>query len=464
MKATARVQQPFYARFPTPKVAAELRRVLKARPARGVSTLLDQGLLSGSNFVIAVLLARWLNFHQYGAYTLAFEVFLLLLAVYGALVLEPMTVLGTSVYSRKFRGYLAALLRIHCVFSVLILGLAFWGARFISLVQPNSSLPQPLIGVGLASPCLFLFWMARHAFYIHLLPQKAALGAVAYCLVVLLGVLLFYKLRVVTPLAAFLMMAAGAAISAPLMLIWFKNHVPLPAGPVEAAEVVRRHWEYGRWALGSASAIWVSGAIYYPLLGGFFGLAATGAFKALMNLASPIGGAFIAISLLTLPQAPRASAEDGAAPARRTATKLLLLYIGGASLYWLAVLLSRHPLVHLLYGGKYGMVTALLPWLALGSILRIGATSQSIVLGAMQSPKMVFIAYSAACVVAVAAGVPFSRWFGISGALFAWIFSSGVALLACAFLVRHAPSLPQPAGRTSEFGLRAHQSGALLRG
>src|ERR1700691_3728197 len=47
---------------------------------KGGLAILDQGLISGSNFLIGILLARWLMPEQYGAFALAFYVFLLLSA------------------------------------------------------------------------------------------------------------------------------------------------------------------------------------------------------------------------------------------------------------------------------------------------------------------------------------------------------------------------------------------------
>src|ERR1019366_3825617 len=56
---------------------------------KGSLALLDQGLISGSNFLIGILLARWLVPEQYGAFSLAFSVFLLLSYVYHSLLSEP---------------------------------------------------------------------------------------------------------------------------------------------------------------------------------------------------------------------------------------------------------------------------------------------------------------------------------------------------------------------------------------
>ena len=199
-----------------------------------------------------------------------------------------------------------------------------------------------------------------------------------YSATVLAGVTVVYKVRSLTPLTVFLVMAAGAVVTGPPMLRWFKSHMAfLPGRRIRVREVMHQHWIYGRWALASAIVIWLSGAVYYPALGSFFSSAETGRFKALMNLGSPIGQAYVALSLLSLPYASQVHHAEGNAVVGRLVWKLTGLYLGGSILYWLIVILARGPIVQHLYGGKYTQVIALLPWVALGSVLRIGATAQA---------------------------------------------------------------------------------------
>src|SRR5271170_1290937 len=63
---------------------------------KGGLAILDQGLISGSNFLIGILLARWLMPAQYGAFALAFSVFLLLSYVYQSFLAEPQAVFSGS--------------------------------------------------------------------------------------------------------------------------------------------------------------------------------------------------------------------------------------------------------------------------------------------------------------------------------------------------------------------------------
>ena len=288
----------------------ELKLSLRKWSSRGIFAILDQGLISGSNFLVAILLARWLAPQQYGSYALAFEIFLFLAALYGSLILEPMSVFGPSVYSGNLISYLGGLLRIHCVLSFSIMAALFASAAALHTVRPSSFLPDALVGIGVATPCLLLFWLARRGFYIVFLPQKAVLGACIYSALVLAGLALLYKFRSLSPFSAFLLLATGAVATGPLMLRWLRAGLAQTTPGFPLMDIVRRHWTYGRWAVANSVVIWCSLAIYYLLLGSFFTLAEAGKFKALMNLASPIGQAFVAISLLSLPLASRAHHQD----------------------------------------------------------------------------------------------------------------------------------------------------------
>lgn len=406
----------------------------------GSLALLDQGLISGANFVVGILLARSLAPDEYGAYALAFEVFLFLTIVYAALILEPLSVFGPSVYRSSNREYLGILIRFHVVIAaVIFVGLGICACA-LEMLAPHGALALALIGVAIAAPCVLLFRLARRGFYVKLSPRQAAMGAGIYAVFVLGGLLTFYHYGLLSPLVAFLLMAGGAAVTAPVMLVRLGVSLRPRLVSSKAIEVIRRHWGYGRWALGSAVAIWFSAAIYYPLLVSLHGLAEAGALKALMNFTSPVGQAFAAMSLLSLPYAARVHHQNMSGNRRHLAAKLAVIYAGGTGLYWLIIVLFRQPIVHYLYAGKYLAITNLIPWVALGSVFRISATSQAVILRAMQSPWLVFIAYVASSVIGVVIGVPCTWAFGLRGSVYTLVISSAVALAVTSILVHRRSS------------------------
>lgn len=408
---------------------------------KGALALVDQGLISGANFIVGIVLARHLAPDQYGAYGVAFQVFLFLSVAYAALVLEPLSVFGSSVYRNSNREYLGALLRIHGVIAAFIFLGLFTCAWMLRMFSPSGDLTAALIGVGIASPCMLLFSLGRRGFYVKLSPRQAALGALGYFAIVLGGLLFAFHQGSLSPLVAFLLIAAGAGITAPMMLARLSSSLKPRHVVLRLSEVIRRHWGYGRWALGSAVAIWFSTAIYYPILGSFHGLAETGALQALMNFSSPVAQAFAAMSLLSLPYAAGIHHQKDSRGTGHLASKLALIYAGGTTLYWVLVVLFRWQIVEHLYAGRYMGIVGLIPWLALASVLRISATSQAIILRAMHAPSLVFVAYGAASVVDVVAGIPCTWAFGLWGAIFGMVLASAVALVVTLVMLRrHTPS------------------------
>ncbi len=133
---------------------------------KGMLAFIDQLLNAGSNFLVSVLLARWLSPEQYGAYALAFSIFLLLAGVHQSLLIEPMLVFGPSSYRDQLREYLGALLWING-----LLGLVFTAVlALFALIAHRFALPgglaSALAGLSVAAPCVLLLWAARRAFYL----------------------------------------------------------------------------------------------------------------------------------------------------------------------------------------------------------------------------------------------------------------------------------------------------------
>ena len=416
---------------------------------KGFLAVLDEGLISGSNFLISIWLARWLAPEQYGAYALAYQIFLVLALFYQTLIQEPMMVFGASVYRNSFREYLGALLRIHleiAVATMLVLGLSAW---LVEEFAASHGLSGAVAGVALAAPWLLFFWLLRRVFYVQLKPQVGVRGALLYCLIVLSGLLAVRRFRLVSPFTAFLLMAVGGLVVGYFLLIQLKPAMKLGPRHPTVAELRHRHWAYGRWALATVLVSRIPSSAYYFLLGSFFGLGQVGAMKALFNLTLPAGHVYASLGMLSLPHAARTHDQDGRSGAQRVAWKLALLYAGGAVAYWIPVILFREPVLRFVYAGKYMQVAHLVPWLAVGSVLGIAARAQNVMLRAMQSPASVFAAYAVSGAIDLLIGVPTTLLLGLRGAVFTEILSSGAALVFGRIQLRRAL---QGAQRTPETG------------
>jgi hypothetical protein len=85
---------------------------------KGGLSVLDQGLYSGANFVLSILLARWLSPSYYGMFAIAFAIYLFAYQVHNAIILEPMSVLGPARMYHRLADYLRDQLKLHFVVSL----------------------------------------------------------------------------------------------------------------------------------------------------------------------------------------------------------------------------------------------------------------------------------------------------------------------------------------------------------
>src|SRR5438874_3028311 len=141
-----------------PATTSQFARSTTARRAgKGILAITDQGLIATSNYLIGVLLARQLRAEDYGAWALAFEIFLLLSILYSSFVLEPMSVFGPSDYKECVPEYLGTLLRLHgwvAAITVFVLSTTAW---LMHALFGADSLAKATAGVAVGGPCVLLF-------------------------------------------------------------------------------------------------------------------------------------------------------------------------------------------------------------------------------------------------------------------------------------------------------------------
>jgi O-antigen/teichoic acid export membrane protein len=417
--------------------------------AKGGLAILDQGLISGSNFAISILLARWLIPEQYGAFSLAFSVFLLLSYVYQSLLSEPQGVFSGSAYHQCLRGYLKALLGIQAVVTVFGIVLLGGAAAAFYFLGKADGLPGALAGIAIASPCILFFWLLRRAYYMNLAPARAVVGAFIYCVLVAVGLYVAKREALISPFSAYLMMAIGALGAGLYLLTQVNKALPPDAvQPPTASQAWRKHWEYGRWALAVSVVTWIPYYMYYPLVGAFRGMAEAGNLRALMNLSLPMEQSYTALSILFLPYSARICREKGLSATGPLVRNITLLFVGGAVAYWAVLIPLKRPVFHLLYGGRYMDLAHYIPYVALGTTMWAAAFGPAIILRAIESPDSIFYARCVASGLSLLIGVPATKMFGLWGVVYSIIVANFAAFLISLYILRRkakSNSAPNPA-------------------
>ena len=402
----------------------------------GVWTLADQGLFAGANFTVNVLLARWLAPEAYGAYTVAYTVFLLLGTVHGGFFSEPMLVYGPGRFADRLGPYLRLLISGQTRFSVgagVVLGLGALGA--VATGQVGLSLALGALAVGQGA--ILFQWQMRAACYVRTQPHLAATTGLLYAALVLGGAWALNAGGGLNEATAIGLMA-GASLAAGTAIA-FRLRVPLRRAPDPAlqAEVVERHRDYGGWAAGTGVLEWYNGFLPFLLLPLWAGLADTGGLRAIYNLVLPVLHVFHAFAHLLIPVFVRARREG---TLRQRALTIGAAVGAIALVYALAVELVGAPVVSWLYEGKYDAYAPHL-WVV-GAIALALAVSNVIqaVLRSQERPRAVFGARAGAALMASTIGAALTFALGVVGAL----LSNALAAVTEAVLMARA--LRPPAG------------------
>ena len=407
---------------------------------QGTWTILDQGLFAGANFVVNVLLARWLTPEEFGAFTVAFVVFLLAGTVHGGLLIEPMLVFGSGRFEGRTSAYLRALLRAHAAFAA-VAGAALAAVGAVAWAVWGPALGALFLTLAVVQGAVLMQWLLRRACYVVSRPDWAAWTGALYLALLVGGAVAAYHVGALTGPLALGLMGAASLVAAAVLAVRLGVH-RAPRDRRLAVEARAVHVEYGRWAASTGVLEWGQVAVPVLALPLFVGLEGAGTLRALSNLALPAIQGFAALATLCVPAFVRARYGG---TFRQTFRQVAGGFAGLAVVYGGLVLVLGGPVVEWLYGGTYVATPGMLVCLALLPVVVALANVLTAAVRSAERPSIVFRARSAAVGFAATAGIALTAAFGVVGAL-AGEVAAHVGEIAVLFRPARASGDGPPAG------------------
>jgi O-antigen/teichoic acid export membrane protein len=415
---------------------------------KGVLAATDQGLISGANFVSTILLARWMGPQQYGGYVLAFSVYLLVSAVYQALVLEPMSVLGPVLYRDTHKPYIRSLLRVHVYLSIILCMAIAATAAVANIMSANAEFVIALYGVAAGAPFVLLLALLRSACYLRFEVRTAAVAAGIYAMLFVAGLFGVHQLSGLSSFGVFALMGiTSLAVSVVLIPYVIGGTCTADKESVPIRAVCREHWCYGRWALGTGGVNWVWENSWYIVCGLLLTMREVGGLRSSGNLLLPVAHLVAACGRLAQPFvssiAGRAGAQATVAPVRRIG----LLFTAASALYCIVISAFGQQIFKVLYGPEFAPFAALFPWIGFNYVLVIASNNGSAIgLRALQSPVSVFTAQAAGGIIAVLLSIPAGYMYRLTGIVAASIVASTVSFILTVYLfhAKVSSSAPEP--------------------
>lgn len=337
--------------------AGAWRAAGRAMGGRGGLALADQGVVSATSFLTALLIGRVVSPAELGRYTVALSLVLLFVEVQNSLIATPYTVARPRLSGRRLVEYTGDVTGLQ----LLLGGCAALAALAAALLLPGAATLAAMVAVA-ALPLLFREHLRRLSFAGFELAAALRLDLLV-AVVQLVGITALAVAGRLSAGSAFAVAGAAAAVGAAGWVAARPGVMRMSlAGSRRAAPGV---WRAGRWVLGSG-VVWAVGLHACPwLLAAVRGSGEVGMWAAGMGLAALVNPLLAGVGNYLAP----ATAHLYAAGRMRGLTRLMRRTALAATALVLPLLVAAivwgEQLVTAIYGPAYADTGALVPLLVL---------------------------------------------------------------------------------------------------
>ena len=354
----------------------------------GSIALLDQLLVSGTNFLTALLVGRLCGPEELGFYSLGFSIAIVVLGLQESLIVSPYIHFRGRFEGRSLTDYSGAALLSSALLSLpVVLGLLLGGT--VWHLSRASQMGVLLWVMAAAVPFLVLREFGRR-FHFSNLQSKRSLRLDAVTVGLQLGFLgALVALDWFSALNALLSAGLACAVTGLAWLFRRRNQFGLNRqGWVPAA---RRNWNFGKW-------IWAAQMIYYLkseililwLLAFILGEAATGVFAACLAVVYLSNPFVLGIGQILSPWIKQALDREGQAGMRqlihRTAAGLAVPMAG----FCLLLMLFGQDMLAIFYGEAFGRRQGVIVVLGLSVLTAVLGMAPRAGLSALGRPDLRF--------------------------------------------------------------------------
>ena len=427
---------------------------------RGLLALCDQGLVSVTNFLTTMIVARVCGRADLGVYTLVLSVAALTTGLSATMITTPYMVLGRQMSVCRRRRYLGSLL-IHQLSLSSVLAVAVFAAALVTAWTGGMSAKT----AGVIAPaaalliCANLREFARGCSFADLNTGDALLVDIGVCLVQAIGLALLFYSRAMSVSGVLLAVSGASGCAACVWLLLSRRRVRCDLRLCRAD--LQTSWRFSKWVLGSALA-WQGATYLYPwLLAAFHGTAATGIWAAASGIVAIANPLLLGLNNYLSPKIATVCAARGPREMGRYIRRASFLCGGMIVPFTLAAAIWGGRAVLGIYGNSYAGTGTTVLLLALAMQVNAFANPYAQGLFNLQQAKADMMINIVSVALLFLAGVPAARAHATEGAAGAICFSSCVvAAIRGAYFSRVLKSRPYgyrtfPAAEVSESAVGA---------
>jgi len=221
--------------------------------AASIWPIADQGMVSASNFLTNVVVARELGIYEFGLFTLGWSATLLILTLQFSLLSAPMFSFAARLDEGARASYFGGLMLREAIFAAAAFLVLFGGAHLGSVFSP--AWPFAKVALPMAAAGALYVWQDF---------VRRCLFAQGKSITAFVADIICYPLQLV---ALLIEMGRGlslselfwiiAATSGAASIVGFVALLPLRMETADTRRLLAQHWPFARWLIGSAATNWI---------------------------------------------------------------------------------------------------------------------------------------------------------------------------------------------------------------
>ncbi|MCA6097316.1 polysaccharide transporter [Bradyrhizobium australafricanum] len=410
-----------------PGAVSGLLRRLRRAGGNVALGLIDQALLSGSAFVLTIVLANVLDINSFGRFSVAWSLSILIEAVFLRGLFDD----GLPAAAHRIPKSIWPQLRLGLYLASLLvsgaLGLLLVGAGLV-ITTVGGDTGGLVIVTGLAIPAVRLQSMFRRICYLDGRLPRALASSLTYCVALVVSAGLMIALKLTGAAAAMACIAISAALAGGLLLA-HTSELAWPQARIFRGSL-RRLFRNGRWFVATSLTYWIGSIGLIPVCGFLIGLDASASLRILLLVFAPLSQFCATMFSVRLPEIAaelRAGRRSAVAAAARE--NALLLGSIAAAYGTVVVLLGQRILALVIHGQSYEIGTGSLALMGAAMALDAVWLGLALPLFATGKPQR-FMLSRIAGLVALCCVLPFAAeaW-QVMGAVAAMVASSAASVI-----------------------------------
>ncbi len=352
--------------------------------------LLDQGIVSGGNFFLGVILARVLGLEGYGEYTLVWFVILFCSSINQAWIISPLYTFAPQYKKKEKTNYIRSVLSHQIIFALSAALLVYLLVIVSSLLLPRWQIARASHIVSLIVFCFLMYDFFRRLHYVQGNVSKALTLDVLVYSSQMGGLIVLTYLHKLSLYNAFMTVSISYGLT---FLLEYKACFLLNIDRKAIRKTALQHWRYSRWLIGTSLLQWVSGNFFIISAGGMLGPIVVGAIRMLQNIMGVIHILFLALENQVPLKASHLYANKGLQAMYAYLKKVAIRGSLITLLMACTIALLGKQIISLLYAGKHLAYASFLYAFGGLYVLVFIGTCLRFAIRTLEKTKAIFFAY-----------------------------------------------------------------------